>query len=614
MSGLRVRKSSVRVPVAVAMAAGLLAAAPAVTAGASSRQAPPASAPTTSAPPATADAAPATAPGSASTLLPPAADDDVRILQGDKAERNLDAGPGTSAPAPEPATPGGDPGDGDAGPTAAAWAGLAALALAALGLTAVSAGELRRMLHAWRGTEAPRPAWALPDRPRSGADIAGAEGDAGAVTFSLLVAAVPRARPHHGPAAAEAARALGATVGRLAALDRPDVEVLAVVSQDDHAARRAADEAAAAHLGRVSVVIDRNRHPRRARALDGTLGACRGRVVGVFLPGDEPHPGLLDEVEERLAATGAAAVQAPVQPAWDGPWYAAHQALDRWFWFRSELPYLAERRFMPLATSSVFVRADDLRAHGGWDESAADEGVELGVRLASAGVPQAAIDRPDLATRARPPRSASAAVRAETARQFGTLHAVRRGAWRALPARRQRRRARTTLFQPVAEALAAAVVPLALAAALVLGAPLAVVLLLCLPALPQVTAAVVSVAGAHELARGEGRRMPWHRGPWLLLTAVPYRLLAGAGAVAAVSRYAVGRRPERAPAVERLPAADARAHLALVTTPAPAPADASDAAEPAGRRHPGDAEVVDLDARRQRSGRPAPDPAGIAGP
>ena len=167
----------------------------------------------------------------------------------------------------------------------------------------------------------------------------------------------------------------------------------------------------------------------------------------------------------------------------------------------------------------------------------------------------------------------------------------------------------------MAEALAAAVVPLALAAALVLGAPLGVVLLLCLPALPQVTAAVVSVAGAHELARAEGRRMPWYRSPWLLLTAVPYRLLAGAGAVAAVSRYAVGRRPERAPAVERLPAADARAHLALVTTPAPGDAsDASDPAEPAGRRDPGDAEVVDLDAHRQRSGRPAPDPAGIAGP
>ena len=607
-----------RASVAVAVAAGFLAAAPPLTAGASPRQAPPASAPTTSAPPATAPPAtaqPTPAPGSASTLLPPAADDDVRILQGDQAERNLDAGPGTSAPAPEPATPGDGAGEGDDGPTAGALAGLAALALAALGLTAVSAGELRRMLHAWRGTEAPRPAWALPDRPRAGAGHADGEGEGEGVTFSLLVTAVPRARPHHGPAAAEAARALGATVERLAALERPDVEVLAVVGQDDHAARRAADDVAAAHPGRVSVVIDRNRHPRRARALDGALGACRGRVVGVFLSGDEPHPGLLDEVEERLATTGAAAVQAPVQPAWDGPWYAAHQALDRWFWFRSELPYLAERRFMPLATSSVFVRADALRAHGGWDESAADEGVELGVRLASAGVVQATIDRPDLATRARPPRSPGAAARAESARLLGALHAVRRGAWRGLPARRQRRRARATLLLPVAEALAAAAVPLALAAALVLGAPLPVVLLLCAPALPQLTAALVGVGGAHELARAEGRRLPWYRGPWLLLTTVPYRLLAGAGAVAAVGRYAVGRRPERAPSVERLPAADARAHLALVTAPGPAGTDAAHPVEPAaGRTGAGDAEVVDLDAHRQRTGRPAPDPAEAARP
>jgi hypothetical protein len=397
VSVLRVQKPSVRGSVAVAVAAGLLAVAPAAApAGASPAQAPPAASTPTPSPTTAVPVPAAGAPGSGGTLLPPAAADDVRILQGDRSERNVAAGPGAPAPAPGPATSGdgsGAPGD---GPSTGELAGLAALALAALGLAAVSTGELRRMLHAWRGVDAPRPAWALPDRPRRGPD--GAPG----ITYSLLVTAVPRPRPHHGPAAAEAARALGATVERLAALDRADVEVLAVVGQDDHAARRAADEVAARHPGRVSVVVDRNRHPRRARALDGALGACRGRVVGVFQPGDEPHARLLDEVEARLGTTGAAAVQAPVRPAAGGRWYAAHQALDRWFWFRSDCPTSPSGgscRWRPPACSC----GPRPCAHGGWDEAAPDEGVELGVRLASAGVAQAAIDRPDLATRARPP-------------------------------------------------------------------------------------------------------------------------------------------------------------------------------------------------------------------
>ena len=131
-----------------------------------------------------------------------------------------------------------------------------------------------------------------------------------------------------------------------------------------------------------------------------------------------------------------AAVQAPVLPRPGRHWAADHHALDRWFWFRSQLPYLAERRFMPLATSGAFVRADTLRAHGGWDEASPDEGHELGIRLASAGIAQEAVDRPDLAGVAAAPRNLSQALRRESARLRGPLHTLSQNFPRSAPGQR----------------------------------------------------------------------------------------------------------------------------------------------------------------------------------
>lgn len=217
--------------------------------------------------------------------------------------------------------------------------GVALLSFLSLALAAVSATRLRRMLHAW---------WS-PPRATTGDP----GGEPPTLSFSLIVT--------DGGDDEGFARTLEA----LAVFDHPDVEILAVVG---HSESRARELAAAAYRQpqRVHVVVDRGFRRSEPRALNAGLAECRGDVVGVFRAGDEVRPGVLRHVEATLGTTGADAVQSGVLLTSGRPsWLAVRRMVESYFWFRSRLHHHAQQRFTPLATTSMFVRADVLRDAGG---------------------------------------------------------------------------------------------------------------------------------------------------------------------------------------------------------------------------------------------------------
>jgi hypothetical protein len=477
-------------------------------------------------------------------ILQPADDEDFVILHGEPLDREPAAGTGgataTTAPdspaSPPPTEPpiGAAPPRGADGPPVAAdpdgslvtAVGLGLLALVSLALTGISAAAVWRTLHAWRSV-----------------DVFGATGFGMPVgpptrSFSLLVPA--------GRGAPAGVAGLGATLDRLAALDHPRVEVVAIVDHDDPGTRRVADEAAARHR-RVRVVVDRNFRKSTGRALNAVLAGCRGEVVGVFQPGDQVHPQLLSHVDATMAETGAVAVQGGVRPVGLGRdrgrdrgrrarWTALRHALDRYFWFRSRLHSHARQGFTPLEPTTAFVRADVLGELGGWAEDGPGEGVELGVRLAVAGSRVAVAYDPVLDTRVPAPETRPAVAAAEARWLAGFVRAGRRGTWRRLPTRRQRVLARATLAQPVLHALAAAVVPPAAVAAVALGAPGPVVVAALVPCVPLLVRLVVESAGLAEMCRTRGERARLRDRLGLALTAVPHHLVVGLAAVRALGR------------------------------------------------------------------------------
>ncbi len=396
---------------------------------------------------------------------------------------------------------------------------LLALVSLSLALSAVAAATLWWMLHAWR----------TPTALRSTGFERGR--DEPCRSFSLIV-----------PARHEEA-VLGGTLERLATLDHPDYEVLAVVGHDDEGTAAVARDVAARHPARVRVVVDHNWPKNKPKALNTALPECRGDIVGVFDAEDEVDRRLLRQVDTCFARTGAHVVQGGVQLInFRSSWYSLRNCLEYFFWFRSRLHLHALHRFIPLGGNTVFVRTDVLRAADGWDPECLAEDCELGVRLSAYGARIEVAYDAALVTREETPPTLLALFKQRTRWNQGFLQVLRKGEWRRLPTRRQRMLARYTLAMPFLQAFTGVAIPVSIASMLWLKVPASIALLSFLPAVPTVAAIAFEAAGLREFCRLYYVRARWSDYVRLVAGTFLYQVILAAAALRAVGRELVGAR------------------------------------------------------------------------
>jgi glycosyltransferase XagB len=223
-------------------------------------------------------------------------------------------------------------------------------------------------------------------------------------------------------------------------------------------------------------------------------------------------------------------------------WYSVRNVLEYYFWFRSRLHFHAAQRFIPLGGNTVFVRADLLRRAGGWDPDCLAEDCELGVRLSSGGATVAVAYDPELVTREETPATLRAFLKQRTRWNQGFLQVLRKGEWRRLPTTRQRLLARYTLAMPFLQAFIGLLIPLSLAATVLLEAPVLAALLSFVPLTPALVVLVVEVVGLSEFCRNYGFRVRLRDYLRLVLAAPLYHLLLASAAVRAVARELRGNR------------------------------------------------------------------------
>ncbi|HZU80362.1 MAG TPA: glycosyltransferase, partial [Acidimicrobiales bacterium] len=412
---------------------------------------------------------------------------------------------------------------------------MALFLLVILALTGIAGTTLWWMLHAWR----------TPDT-LVGTSFAGkaATGPGTGDGPGAAPARAPMARSYSliVPARHEEA-VLGTTLERLATLDHPSVEVLAVVGHDDPGTRQVAEAVAGRHPDRVRVVVDNKWPKNKPKALNTALAECRGAVTGVFDAEDEVHPDLLQHVDRCFDDTDADVVQGGVQLMNYGTsWWALHNVLEYYFWFKSRLHYHADQRFIPLGGNTVFVKTDLLRGAGGWDEDCLAEDCDIGVRLSTQGALVSVAYDPELVTREETPGSLASLFRQRTRWNQGFLQVLRKGVWRDLPTVRQRWLARFTLSAPFLQALIAVLIPMSIAAVVFLRLPVGVALLSFVPLLPTLVGLVVQAAGLREFCRSYGSKARIRDYVRLALGAPFYQMVLGAAAVRAVVREWRGQR------------------------------------------------------------------------
>jgi glycosyltransferase XagB len=335
---------------------------------------------------------------------------------------------------------------------------------------------------------------------------------------------------------------LEATLTRLMTTDHPAFEVLVVVGDDDPGTREVAKRVADRHPDRLRVVVDASWPKSKPKALNAALPHCSGAITGVFDAEDDVHPALLHRVDQCFQTTDADVVQAGVQLMnYQSSWLTVRNVLEYYFWFRSRLHFHARQGFIPLGGNTVFIRTEVLRAVSGWDADCLAEDCELGVRLSALGARTAVFYEPDLVTREECPPTLGAFARQRTRWNQGYLQTLSKGYWRRLPLR-QRALGAYTLAMPYLMAAVWLTIPVAIATAVLVKAPVPITLVSFLPALPLLSMLAVEVAGLSDFCRAYGERASARDYMRLIVGALLYQAVLAFAAVRAVARELRGDR------------------------------------------------------------------------
>ena len=335
---------------------------------------------------------------------------------------------------------------------------------------------------------------------------------------------------------------LEATLSRLVTSDHPAFEVLVVVGADDPGTRGVAERVANRHPELVKVVLDRSWPKSKPKALNAALPYCAGTITGVFDAEDYVHPRLLQRVDQRFQRTNADVVQAGVQLMnLHSSWLTVRNVLEYYFWFRSRLHVHAGHGFVPLGGNTVFIRTEVLRAVSGWDPECLAEDCELGVRLSALGARTVVVYEPELVTREECPPTLRAFARQRTRWNQGYLQTLSRGYWRRLPVR-QRALGAYILAMPYLMAIAWLLIPVAIATAITLKAPVPITLVSFLPALPMLSMLAVELAGLGDFCRAYGERASARDYVRLVVGLPLYQAVLAFAAARAVARELRGDR------------------------------------------------------------------------
>lgn len=326
------------------------------------------------------------------------------------------------------------------------------------------------------------------------------------------------------------------TLGALAALNHPRVQIVVVVSGDDDDETREVAYEAAFRDGRIRVVRVYGAK-NKPRALNDALRHCRYNIIGIMDAESIVAADLLLHVDSRFRETGADVIQSGVQLMnFQSSWYALQNCLEYFFWFRSRLHFHAAQGFIPLGGNTVFMKRQWLDEVGGWDGDCLAEDCEIGVRMSVAGARTVVAYEPALITREETPGDLPALLNQRVRWVQGYFQTLRKGVWRQLPTLRERMLARYTLLMPFVQAFAGVLVPLSIVSALWLKLPAGVALFSFLPLLPALGAMAVDTVGMSEFAQMYGLKPRVRDYVKLVLGTFPYHFILSVAAAKAVLR------------------------------------------------------------------------------
>ncbi|MBV9170879.1 MAG: glycosyltransferase [Chloroflexi bacterium] len=308
-----------------------------------------------------------------------------------------------------------------------------------------------------------------------------------------------------------------------------------------------------ATIAEAQRAIDAINHPnvRLATFSDGPVNKPHGLNVGlrlsqheivtVFDAEDDVHPDIFQIVNTIMLREKASIVQAGVQLMdFNSHWYAPHNVLEYFFWFRSRLHYHASVGMVPLGGNTVFMARRLIQKVGGWDEYCLTEDADIGLRLSAMGERIAITYDAEHATREETPPTLKSFVKQRTRWNQGFLQVLGKQSWLDLPTWGQRALAAYTLAHPFFQAAITLLWPASLVMMVAGKAPVPLAMVSFLPLYALAFQFLLNLVGLAEFGRAYDIRIGLIDVIWFTVGFLPYQALLGLGAVRAVFRTVTG--------------------------------------------------------------------------
>jgi len=345
---------------------------------------------------------------------------------------------------------------------------------------------------------------------------------------------------------------LGDTIKLVAKQNYPKkmYEILIILQPKDKGTIKVAREAVAeANIKNAKILlVDPDHTPlNKPYQLNYALERAKFESVVIFDSEDEVHYNILNVANTLYLEKKADIIQCGVQLMdYASTWFAAHNVLEYYFWFKSRMHAHMRIGAVPLGGNTVFFRTDQLRSVGAWNENCLCEDADIGIRLSLKGAKMIASYDASHVTKEETPHSIEQFIKQRTRWCQGFIQILRYGYWRQLGANR----AIASLKVWMAFYLLGS--PFILVGMMLMGVimavlgvvtdlPFAVSITSFLPLFMVLSMILLQMAALFEFVREQ--KLKFHPMVFLAFpfTFIPYILMLGAGALRATWRELKGQ-------------------------------------------------------------------------
>lgn len=279
----------------------------------------------------------------------------------------------------------------------------------------------------------------------------------------------------------------------------------------------------------------------KPHGLNVALRGTRHEVITIFDAEDDVHPDIFNIVNTIMLRQHASIVQAGVQLMdFQSTWFAMHNVLEYFFWFKSRLHFHAQVGAVPLGGNTVFMQRRLIEGVNGWDEHCLTEDADVGIRLSVKGERIAVTYDAAHATREETPPTLAHFIKQRTRWNQGFLQVLGKRDWLQLPRWPQRVLAGYTLIYPFVQAVVGVLWLPTLLMMFTLKVPVPLAMLSVLPLYALMFQYLVNFVGLFEFASVYGTRVRLRDAIVFTLGFLPYQVLLSIGAIRAVYRHVRG--------------------------------------------------------------------------